>query len=45
LDVKIARERQRRLALDLVTEDRDRREVGPQGELMESEQRSAGQRK
>ena len=44
LDVKIARERQRGFAFDLVAEDRDCGEIGPQRELMEGEQRPAGQR-
>ena len=37
---EIARQRQHRLALDLVAEDRDRHEVAPQGQLVEGEQRA-----
>ena len=39
IDAQIARQRQRRLALDLVAEDDDRREIGAQRELVEGEQR------
>ena len=38
LDIKIARQRERRLTLDLVTEDHDRRQVVADLQLVESEQ-------
>ena len=40
--VQIAGERQRRLALDLVAEDRDGREIAAQRQLVAGEQRPAG---
>ena len=41
---EIAADRQHALALDLVHEDRDRHQVGPQRHLVEGEQRPAGER-
>ena len=40
--VQIAGERQRRLALDLIAEDRDGREIAAQRQLVAGEQRAAG---
>jgi len=42
LNVEIAREGERILALDLVRRDRNRREIGAQREFMEGEQRTRG---
>lgn len=43
-EAEITRERQRGLSLDLIQEDRDRREIGLERQLVRGEQRSRGNR-